>query len=88
MTQFFFLIALLAYATASLRILTYRKDGARHRRRVSWMAWLLLVVLMGSLVDLTVGGHPIGAFEALRAVLLTLFVFCARGNVARLLGSE
>lgn len=88
MTYAFALIAFLAYAVTSVRLLLYRKEGARHRRHVSWLAWALLVILVGSSVELAVDGHPIGFFEAARAVLLSLFVFGARGNVARLLRSE
>jgi hypothetical protein len=88
MTYAFALIAFLAYALTCVRLLLYRKQGARHRRHVSWIAWLLLVILAGSAVELAVDGHTIGFFEAARAVLLSLFVFGARGNVARLLRSE
>ncbi len=84
----FALIAFLAYALTCVRLLLYRKEGARHRHHVSWIAWGLLVILAGSSVELAVDGHPIGVFEAARAVLLFLFVFGVRGNVARLLWSE
>ena len=88
MPHTFALIAFLAYALTGVRLLLYRKEGARHRRHVSWLAWALLVILAGSSVELVVDGHPTGFFEAARAVLLSLFVFGARGNVARLLWSE
>jgi hypothetical protein len=88
MAYTFALIAFLAYAVTCVRLLLYRKEGARHRKNVSWIAWLLLVILAGSAVELAVDGHPIGFFEASRAVLLSLFVFGTRGNVARLLRSE
>ncbi|MET0322542.1 MAG: phage holin family protein [Duganella sp.] len=88
MTHACTVIAFLAYALTCLRLLLYRKQGARHRRHVSWVAWVLLVILVGSAVELAVDGHPIGTFEAARAVVLSLIVFGARGNVARLLRSE
>lgn len=81
------LIALIAYSLAALRILAYRRDGARHRQHVSWFAWLLLVTLGGSAIELAVHANTIGYFEAARAVLFTVFIFGARGNVARLLRS-
>ncbi|MFP4896816.1 phage holin family protein [Paraburkholderia sp. EG304] len=81
------LIALIAYSLAALRILAYRRDGARHRQHVSWVAWLLLVVLGGSAIELAVHAGTVGYFEAARAVLFTVFIFGARGNVARLLRS-
>lgn len=88
MTQIFMLIALLAHVGAAVRLLAYRKDGARHRRHVSWIAWALLVVLGGSALELLLQRHPVGFFEAARAVLFSLFIFGTRGNVARLLRSE
>ena len=79
------LIALIAYSVAALRILAYRRDGARHRHHVSWFAWLLLVALGGSAIELVIHAKTVGAFEAARAALFSVLVFGARGNVARLL---
>lgn len=79
------LIALAAYIVAALCILAYRRDGARHRHHVSWLAWLLLVALGGSAIELVINAKSVGLFEAARATLFSLFVFSARGNVARLL---
>lgn len=84
----FALIALVAYAAAGLCLLLYRKQGARYRRGVSWLAWVLLVVLAGSAIEIAMHAHAIGFFEAMRAALLSLFIFGARGNVARLLRSN
>jgi len=88
MTHLYAFIAFVAYAGATLRLLAYRRDGARHRHHVSWLAWILLVVLGGSAVDVLLHVHTLDFFEAARAVLLSLFIFCSRGNVARLLRSE
>lgn len=84
----FALIALLAYFAAIVRLLMYRKNGARHRRDVSWLAWLLLVTLAGSAIEQALHAAAVGLFDAGRAVLLALFIFGVRGNVARLLRSE
>lgn len=84
----FALIALAAYCAAVLRLLVYRKNGARHRRHISWLAWLVLVILGGSAIELMLAARQITMFEAGRAALLSLFVFGARGNVARLFWSE
>lgn len=84
----FALLALLAYAGAALCLLLYRKDGARHRHHVSWIAWALLVTLGGSAIELLLNPKAVGLFEAMQAVTLFLFIFGARGNVARLLWSE
>lgn len=88
MTNPFALIALVACVAACLRLLLYRKQGARHRHHVSWLAWALLAILGSSAIDLAVHARDIGFLEAMRTALLSLFVFGARGNVARLLWSE
>lgn len=81
-------IALVAQLAAVLLLLTYRRNGARHRQHVSWLAWLLVVVLGGSSIELALHAKRVGIFEAGEAVLLALFIFRARGNVARLLRSD
>lgn len=81
-------IALAAQFAAVLRLLTWRRNGARHRHCVSWIAWLLLVVMGGSSIELAMHAEQVGIFEAGKAVLLALFVFGTHGNVARLLRSE
>ncbi|WP_321815681.1 MULTISPECIES: phage holin family protein [unclassified Paraburkholderia] len=82
------LIALAAQLAAVACLLLYRRNGARHRHHVSWVAWLLVVVLGGSSIELALHARDVGLFEAGKAVLLALFVFTSRGNVARLLRSE
>ena len=88
MTHLYALIAFIAYAGSAARLLAYRKDGARHRHHVSWIAWALLVILAGSAIDVLLHAHPIDFFEAARAVAFAVFIFGTRGNVARLLRSE
>lgn len=88
MTNPFALFALVASAGACLSLLSYSKQGARHRRRVSWLAWVLLAVLGCSAIDLAVHARDVGFLEAMRTALLSLFIICARGNVARLLWSN
>ena len=84
----FALIALAAHLAALVRVLTYRRNGARHRHHVSWIAWALVAVLGGSSIELAFHVEQIGFFEAATAVLLAVFVYGVRGNVARLLRSE
>lgn len=81
-------IAVLAYVAACLRLVMYRKQGARHRHHVSWLAWLLLVIFGGSAIDLTLHAKTVDLLEAGRAAVFALFIFGVRGNVARLLWSE
>ena len=82
------LIALAAYVAAIARVLTFRRQGARHRRHVSWVAWALVAVMGGSAIELALHAKSVGIFETGSAVLLALFVFGVRGNVARLLWSN
>lgn len=84
----FAMVALTAYLCSCLRLLAYRKDGARHRRSISWLAWMLLVVMAGSAVEILMHAHAIGFFEAARSVLFFVFINFTRGNVASLLRSE
>lgn len=81
-------IALAAYMLSVIALLLYRREGARHRHHVSWLAYLLLVVLGGSAIELLLHAKAVSALEAGRAALLALFVVQSRGNVARLLWSE
>lgn len=81
------IVAFSAYLVAVLALLLYRKNGARHRHAVSWLAWLLLVVLGGSAIELALSTRPLTWWEAGRAVLLSLFVCASRGNVAHMLRS-
>lgn len=80
--------ALAFYIVALAVVLLYRKDGARHRRRVAWLAWLVAVVLAGSAVELMLHSKAVTVFEAARAGLMAVFIVCARGNLARLVWSE
>lgn len=81
-------VTLMAYVVAIGALLLYRKDGARHRRHISWLAWLILVILGGSAIELMLHREAVSVFEAGRGVLLALFIVLSRGNVARLLWSE
>lgn len=74
-----------AYLVAALALIAYRKNGARHRHAVSWIAWALLVVIGGSAIELALTARPVTAFEAGRALLIAVFVCATRGNVARFL---
>lgn len=81
-------IALASYIVAVFALLLYQRDGARHRHHISWLAYVLLVVLGGSAIDLLLHAKAVSYFEAGRAALLALFIVRARGNVAHLLRSE
>lgn len=80
-------IAVAAYAAAIVRVLAYRRNGARHRHHVSWVAWALVAVMGSSAIGHALHARSTDLPDAATAVLLALFVFGARGNVARLVGS-
>lgn len=81
------LITLAAHGAALLRVLTYRRVGARHRPGIAWLAWTLAVALGGSIIDRLLQNRPADWFDAATAVLLAAFTWAVRGNVARLLGA-
>lgn len=88
MNFLFALMVLMAHLATLVRVLVYERNGARYRRPASWVAWALVVVISGSSIELTLNARQTGFFEAATAVLLAVFVYGVRGNVARLLRSE
>jgi len=84
----FALIALAAHLAVLMRVLMYRRNGARHRYHASWVVWALVAVSGDSAIELALHAKHVGPFEASTAVLLAVFVFASRGNVARLLRSK
>ena len=84
----FALIALTAYLSTLVRVLAYRRNGARHRHVIAWVAWALVAVMGGSAIELIMDVERTGIFEAATAVLLAVFVNRVRGNVARLLSRK
>ncbi len=82
------LIALAAYLATVVRLLTYRKQGARHRSPISLLAWVVLVTIGGSAIELMLNHRAVDIFDAGRAVLIAVFVFGVNGNIAGLLRSE
>ena len=84
----FALISVAAYLVALVRLFTYRRNGARHRHHVSWLAWALVVVIGGSLIQSALHPYRADFFEAAIAVVLAAIVNRVRGNVARLLWNE
>ncbi|MGY2277428.1 MULTISPECIES: phage holin family protein [Pseudomonas] len=74
-----------------LRIAVYRREGARYRAGVSWLAYLLAVgtgceSLQITLATLTAKPAPaVSPFLLMVLVVLLVLVYRARGNVARIL---
>lgn len=73
------------------RIAVYRREGARYRAGVSWLAYLLAVgtgceSLQITLATLTAKSPPaVSPFLLMVLVVLLVLVYRARGNVARIL---
>jgi len=74
-----------------LRIAAYRRDGARYRAGVSWLAYLLAVgtgceSLQITLATLMAKPAPtVSPFLLMVLVVLLVLVYRAKGNVARIL---
>ena len=81
----FALILVAAHFVTLMRLFAYRRNGSRHRHHVSWLAWALVVVIGGSLIQFSLYPERAGFFEAATAVLVAVFVNRVRGNVALLL---
>lgn len=88
MHKLFGLVSFSAYVTIALRVFFYRRNGARHRPHVSWIAWAILAIAGASAIDVTVHAKQAVFLDTARAVLLALLLWCARGNVAQLLWSD
>lgn len=79
------LVALLfvgANLASAVRLLLYRRNGARFRRGMSWLAYLLIVGTGGQALDVLVRHEPVTVWQAVVAVLIAVLVYRAQGNVA------
>ncbi|MHA7420194.1 phage holin family protein, partial [Burkholderia pseudomallei] len=54
------LVALAAHLAVIVRVLTYRKNGARHRFHVAWAAWVIVAISGGSAIELLFHPKPTG----------------------------
>ncbi|WP_293813813.1 phage holin family protein [uncultured Aquitalea sp.] len=73
----------LVCATICLRLLFYRRDGARHKPVMAWLAYVL-VVATGWVVIQAVFGRPIpvGMETLVINSVLCVAVWVTRGNVS------
>lgn len=73
------------------RIAAYRREGARYRAGVSWLAYLLAAGTGGESLQITLAalmakpGPTVSPFLLMVLVVLVVLVYRARGNVARIL---
>lgn len=74
-----------------LRIAAYRRDGARYRAGVSWLAYLLPVgtgcesLLITLSVMMAKPVPTVSPFLLMVLIVLHVLVYCAQDNVARIL---
>lgn len=91
MVDFWTLIAGWLCGAVCYRIAAYRRDGARYRAGVSWLAYLLAVgtgceaLRIALSVVFAKPVAPVSPFLLAVLVVLVVLVYRARGNVARIL---
>lgn len=83
----FQLIALIAYLFCGLRIICFDSNGLRHRQGYSLLATILIASFMGQSVHILFFKDPVTVWDAVFAVLLTVIIYRAKGNVAKLIWS-
>lgn len=78
----------IALVAAIGRILFFQREGARFRRHISVIAWLVAVCLLSLVIDIVLGRFrdPPLAMSVL-LLLFCLRIWLDRGNVARLFGT-
>ncbi|PBK04013.1 hypothetical protein CNQ84_11715 [Pseudomonas abyssi] len=83
-TLFATLVAATHIITA-LRLVCYRRRGARIRRGISLLAALLIGTLLCNAVDIIIYRQPVTLWQGSLAILLLILVYRSRGNLAALL---
>ncbi|MEN5066762.1 phage holin family protein [Achromobacter aegrifaciens] len=76
------LLFVVANFASAVRLLLYRRNGARFRRGMSWLAYLLIVGTGGQALDVLVRHEPVTVWQAVVAMLIAVLVYRAQGNVA------
>lgn len=79
LVAFLFVVANIASAA---RLLLYRRNGARFRLGMSWLAYLLIVGTGGQALDVLVQHEQVTVWQTVVALLLAVLVYRAQGNVA------
>lgn len=82
------LLLLIANAITCLRLVLYRRDGARYRPLVSAAAWLLIASTGSTALGVLLGMYPPGHIhlgDLGTSLVLCVLSVSARGNVAAIL---
>lgn len=91
MAHLFALLLLVSNAVTCLRLLLYRRSGARYRPLVSVAAWLLIVSTGSIALGIVLGQYPPGDIHAGDlgiSLVLCVLSLTARGNVAAILRTD
>ena len=75
-------VFVLANVLTALRLLFFQRAGARFRRGMAVVAYVLFVCTGGEVIDVITRGFPVSVWQAGIAVVLAVLVWRARGNVA------
>lgn len=79
-------LVVLLFVVANLatvaRLICYRREGARYRPGMAWIAYALVVCTGGQVLDVLTSHATVTLWQAGIAVVLALLVWRARGNVA------
>lgn len=78
--------ALICTATC-LRLITFNRDGARHRPFIAWLAYVLIVATGSVPLRMLLGLYhiPVEPSEVAINAVLCIAIFGVRGNVAELI---
>jgi len=85
MAKWLTMLALLCYASTSLRLLCYRRGLANHRLHISLVAWLLIVATGTRSLELLLGLGHASFGETVIALILCCLAHRTQGNVAQLI---
>lgn len=91
MAHLFAILLLLANAVTCLRLLIYRRDGARYRPLVSACAWLLIASTGSTALGVLLGMYPVQHIhlgDVGISLVLCVLSLTARGNVAAILRTD
>lgn len=78
----FAVVTALSLSISALRLVCYQRQGARFKRSISMLAYLLIVCLGGGAIDIVLNHSVVHWWQAGIAVVFAVLVWRARGNVA------
>lgn len=76
------LLAVLANIVTAARLIAYRRGCSRYRPGVSFLAWVMIACSGGAAIDTVINGAHVSTWQAGIALVITVLVCRARGNVA------